>query len=115
MVERSSGDSAALSQDAGDGSGRTDRQRKNDRQQNNDRSAWNWLLVPAIVIPLLVPLYNRVEPTLFGWPFFYWGQLAFIALGVATTSVVYQKTKTRKDPDTDRSRLSSGPAEREGR
>lgn len=68
----------------------------NQRQQRNDRSPWNWLLVPAIVIPLLVPLYNRVEPTLFGWPFFYWGQLAFIALGVVTTSVVYQKTKTRK-------------------
>ncbi|MDQ4037344.1 MAG: DUF3311 domain-containing protein [Actinomycetota bacterium] len=73
------------------------------------------MLLPAIVIPLLVPLYNRVEPTLFGWPFFYWGQLAFIALGVATTSVVYQKTKTRNDPDSDRGRLSSGPAEREGR
>jgi len=86
---------------------------KSDRQQSNDRSAWNWLLVPAIVIPLLVPLYNRVEPTLFGWPFFYWGQLAFIALGVATTSVVYQKTKTRKDPDTDR--LGRGSVEREGR
>ena len=73
------------------------------------------LLVPAIVIPLLVPLYNRIEPTLFGWPFFYWGQLAFIALGVATTSVVYQKTKTRKDPDADRSRPSTGAADRKGR
>jgi len=88
---------------------------KNQRQQRNDRSAWNWLLVPAIVIPLLVPLYNRVEPTLFGWPFFYWGQLAFIALGVAATSVVYQKTKTRKDPDADRPSSGTGPADREGR
>ena len=111
MVERNSGDSAALSRDPGDGPARTDRQRKNDRQQTNDRSGWNWLLVPAIVIPLLVPLYNRVEPTLFGWPFFYWVQLAFIALGVATTSVVYQKTKTRKDPDANLSRSASGPAD----
>lgn len=115
MAERSSGDSSALSQDRSDGPGRTDGQRKNDRQQSNDRSGWNWLLVPAIVIPLLVPLYNRVEPTLFGWPFFYWGQLAFIALGVATTSVVYQKTKTRKTADADRSRPGTGADERKGR
>ncbi|HEV7741589.1 MAG TPA: DUF3311 domain-containing protein, partial [Pseudolysinimonas sp.] len=46
-----------------------------------------------IVVVLLVPLYNRVEPTLFGWPFFYWLQLAFVALGVATTSIVYRMTR----------------------
>ncbi|MBA3409460.1 MAG: DUF3311 domain-containing protein [Geodermatophilaceae bacterium] len=114
MVDRSISESPASSR--GDtGSPDQTRQRKSDRQQGNDRSAWNWLLLPAIVIPLLVPLYNRIEPTLFGWPFFYWGQLAFIALGVATTSVVYQKTKTRKDPDADRSRPSTGAADRKGR
>ncbi len=115
MAERSSGDDPTGYPDGSERAGLTDRQRKSDRQQSNDRSAWNWLLVPAIVIPLLVPLYNRVEPTLFGWPFFYWGQLAFIALGVATTSLVYQKTKTRKDSDFDRSRPAQGLAEREGR
>lgn len=87
----------------------------NDRQRGNDRSTWNWLLLPAIVIPLLVPLYNRVEPTLFGWPFFYWGQLAFIALGVATTSVVYQKTKTRRDSRQGAPGIEDQPAERERR
>ena len=115
MVEHSASDSAAVSAGGGEAPDRSDRQRKSERQQSNDRSAWNWLLVPAIVIPLLVPLYNRIEPTLFGWPFFYWGQLAFIALGVATTSVVYQKTKTRKDPDADRRRPSTGAADRKGR
>ncbi|MGI8720631.1 MAG: DUF3311 domain-containing protein [Geodermatophilaceae bacterium] len=121
MAEDSSGESSALSSRGhtghgdGESASRTDRQRKSDRQQSNDRSAWNWLLVPAIVIPLLVPLYNRVEPTLFGWPFFYWGQLAFIALGVATTSFVYQKTKTRKDSDVDRSLTVQGSAEPKGR
>ncbi len=110
MAKDSFGETSALRSggSAGHGGGesasRTDRQRKSDRQQSNDRSPWNWLLLPAIVIPLLVPLYNRVEPTLFGWPFFYWGQLAFIALGVATTSLVYQKTKTRKNPDSDQAR-----------
>lgn len=85
-----------------------------DRPERSDRSPWNWLLVPAIVIPLLVPLYNRAEPTLFGWPFFYWGQLALIGLGVVTTSIVYQKTKRRRDPDSARSGPPYGSGERAG-
>jgi uncharacterized membrane protein len=61
--------------------------------RRSDRSPWNWLLVVPIVVPLLVPLYNKVEPTLFGWPLFYWLQLAFVALGVLTTSIVYRMTR----------------------
>ncbi len=60
-----------------------------------DRSPWNWLLVVPVVIPLLTFLYNDAEPRLFGFPRFYWLQLAFIALGVATTALVYVKTKRR--------------------
>ena len=59
----------------------------------SDRSPWNWLLLVPIVVVLLVPIYNRVEPTLGAWPLFYWLQLAFVALGVATTSLVYRMTK----------------------
>jgi uncharacterized membrane protein len=61
--------------------------------QRSDRSPWNWLLLVPIVVALLVPLYNRVEPTLFGWPAFYWLQLAFVAIGVATTALVYRMTR----------------------
>jgi hypothetical protein len=61
--------------------------------RRSDRSPWNWLLLVPIVVPLLVPLYNSVEPTLFGWPRFYWLQLAFVALGVLTTSIVYRMTR----------------------
>ncbi len=61
----------------------------------SDRQSWYWLLVLPIVVPLLVPVFNRTDPTLFGFPFFYWVQLAFIALGVATTTFVYRKTKDR--------------------
>jgi hypothetical protein len=61
--------------------------------RRSDRSPWNWLLVVPIVVPLLVPLYNKVEPTLFGWPLFYWLQLVFVALGVLTTSIVYRMTR----------------------
>jgi hypothetical protein len=48
-----------------------------------------------IVVPLLTFLYNAEEPRLGGFPLFYWLQLAFIALGVVTTTVVYQATKRR--------------------
>ncbi|MPQ97557.1 DUF3311 domain-containing protein [Modestobacter sp. I12A-02628] len=58
--------------------------------RRSDRSPWNWLLAVPIVLPLLVPLYNREDPTLFGWPFFYWFQLSLVALGVLTTSLVYR-------------------------
>jgi hypothetical protein len=59
------------------------------------RSPVNWLLLVPIVVPLLVPLFNANDPKLFGLPRFYWLQLAFIAIGVGTTTVVYQMTKRR--------------------
>ncbi len=62
----------------------------------SDRSPWNWLLLVPIVVPLLVPLYNEVEPTIAGWPRFYWLQLLFVALGVATTALVYRMTRRSK-------------------
>jgi uncharacterized membrane protein len=59
----------------------------------SDRSPWNWLLLVAVVVPLVVPFYNRVEPTLFGWPFFYWVQLLFVPLGVLATVTVHRATR----------------------
>ena len=61
-----------------------------------DKSPWNWLLLIPIVVPLLTPLFNHEEPRLGGFPLFYWLQFAFIALGVITTTVVYQMTKRRR-------------------
>ena len=59
----------------------------------SDRSPWNWLLLVPIVVPLLVPLYNSTDPTIGGWPLFYWLQLLFVGLGVATTVLVYRMTR----------------------
>jgi Protein of unknown function (DUF3311) len=36
------------------------------------------LLLAPCVVALWVPLYNSIEPTAFGMPFFYWFQLALI-------------------------------------
>jgi hypothetical protein len=45
------------------------------------------LLLPFAL--LWVPFYNRVEPQLFGIPFFYWFQLAWIPVIVVLLLVVY--------------------------
>jgi hypothetical protein len=62
-------------------------------EARSDRSPWNWLLLIPIVVPLLTFLYNAESPTLFGFPRFYWLQLAFVFLGVATTVLVYRLTR----------------------
>jgi hypothetical protein len=64
-------------------------------ERGTDRSPWNWLLLPAIVVPLLTFLFNHDEPRLLGFPVFYWLQMAFILLGVACTTVVYRMTRRR--------------------
>ena len=57
------------------------------------------LLAPAIVIPLWVPLYDRKDPELFGFPFFYWFQIGFIGVAVALTgaALVVASRVTRLD------------------
>ena len=59
------------------------------------RSRWHWLLFVPVVVPLMVFLFNGREPRLFGFPRFYWLQLAFVLLGVVTTLVVYRMTRRR--------------------
>ncbi len=46
-----------------------------------------WLL-PCIAL-LWVPSYNSVAPELFGIPFFYWYQMAWILLGSLCLRSVY--------------------------
>ncbi|MFI6228522.1 DUF3311 domain-containing protein [Micromonospora echinospora] len=67
------------------------------RSRAKDHSPWNWLLFVPIVVPLIPVLFNGDSPRVFGFPRFYWLQLAYILLGVATTTLVYQMTKKRGD------------------
>ena len=61
--------------------------------RRSDRSRWHWLLLVPIVLSLLTPLYNRIEPTLWDFPFFYWFQLALVVLGGAVTGLVHLLTR----------------------
>lgn len=69
--------------------------------RRSDRSPWNWLLLVPIAVPLLVPFYNTQEPTLFGWPFFYWFQLSLVGLGVLVTTLVFRFGARRQHADHD--------------
>ena len=55
------------------------------------REPWRWyaLLLIPFVGALWVPLYNRVEPTVAGFPFFYWYLFLWILLTAALSAVVY--------------------------
>ncbi len=48
------------------------------------------LLLPYLGL-LWVPLYNRRDPTLFGFPFFYWYQLLWVPLTVLLIWAVYRR------------------------
>jgi uncharacterized protein DUF3311 len=57
------------------------------------------LLVPPIVVPLLVGLYDKEDPRLWGFPFFYWFQFLLIpCAAVFTVSAYYlAKEAVRRD------------------
>ncbi len=61
-----------------------------------DASPWNWLLLVPIVLCLLTPIFNRSTPAFLGFPAFYWLQLLFVLVGVASTATVYQLTKRKR-------------------
>lgn len=66
------------------------------RQHPPSRRTWIGiclLLSPAVVVPMLVPLYDSWDPTLFGFPFYFWFQLAMIPVAVLLTVVAYYLAK----------------------
>ncbi|MBO0845889.1 MAG: DUF3311 domain-containing protein [Nocardioides sp.] len=47
------------------------------------------ILIPPIVLPLWVPLYNKTDPTQWGFPFFFWFQFALILFSAVLTAGAY--------------------------
>ena len=63
---------------------------------NGNGNAWHWsywLLIFVCVVTFAVPFYNRIEPTLFGFPFFYWFQLGWIFVSMIVTGFAYYVTE----------------------
>ena len=58
--------------------------------------AWVWLLLAAPYLGLCFPqLYARATPVLFGFPFFYWYQFAWVVLTSVLLYLVYRGIKSR--------------------
>jgi hypothetical protein len=69
------------------------------------------LLAPAVVLPLWVSLYDRTDPTLFGFPFFFWFQFALIILAVALTLPAFWLSQGAERLDRRRHGLPAEPPE----
>jgi len=50
---------------------------------------WLLALIPYVGL-LWVTLYNRAEPEIFGFPFFYWYQLAWVPITSLLLYIVYR-------------------------
>ena len=55
--------------------------------------AWRWLFVLPMIALVWVPFYNRAEPALWGVPFFYWYQLAWVFITSALTLFVLRQER----------------------
>lgn len=48
------------------------------------------LFVLPFIAMLWVSSYNKVEPELFGFPFYYWYQLLWVLIAAAIAAIVYK-------------------------
>jgi Protein of unknown function (DUF3311) len=64
------------------------------------------LLLIAIVLPLLVPTYARRGPELWGFPFFYWYQLAWVFIAAILVGCAF--LLVRRDELAHRAELTQG-------
>lgn len=61
------------------------------------RRAWYALLILPFAGTLIPPLYSRAAPALFGMPFFYWYQLAWIPVTAVLLGLVVALTRKADD------------------
>jgi Protein of unknown function (DUF3311) len=65
-----------------------------DRAPNGRGSrAWYLLLLPPFIGLLWVPFYAKATPKLFGFPFFYWYQFAWVIGTALLTWIVFRKVR----------------------
>lgn len=63
------------------------------RPRPQSRTPWLLLLLLPYFALLFPQIYARATPTLFGFPFFYWYQFAWVLLASALIGLVYRKTR----------------------
>ena len=56
---------------------------------------WYWLLILPFFGTFFPWIYNTNDPELFGMPFFYWYQMAWVPISVIITVIVYRATTKR--------------------
>ena len=61
------------------------------------RRWWHGLLLLPFVGTLLPWIFNRTDPQLFGIPFFYWYQLAWVPVTSALLGIVLYVTREPHD------------------
>jgi len=54
------------------------------------RVVWYVILFIPFFVAIAVPLYNRIEPSVFGIPFFYWFQFVLIIVAAVVTALAYR-------------------------
>lgn len=54
------------------------------------RRVWYVILFIPFFVAIAVPLYNRIEPSVFGIPFFYWFQFLLIIVAAIVTALAYR-------------------------
>jgi hypothetical protein len=54
------------------------------------RRVWYVILFIPFFVAIWVPLFNRVEPALYGIPFFYWFQFIWIVVAAIVTALAYR-------------------------
>ena len=74
---------------------RTERSRERERPIKRFHPVYLTLLIPYAAW-VWVPFYNRIEPSLFGIPFFYWWQIFGIFLTAACIYPVYRYQEGQK-------------------
>lgn len=67
----------------------------------NDRKLSQWwlilLLAPFIGV-LWVPFFNRIDPQIWGIPFFFWYQFLWVVVSALVTALVYFRATPQLKP-----------------
>jgi hypothetical protein len=67
-----------------------------------DKTLAGVLLAIPLLALLLVPVYSRTSPTLWGFPFFYWYQFLWVFLAAGFTHAAYVVVERGRRQDGDR-------------